>query len=70
MLKRGEANYIRKICVGDMVVATHPEYYTYGPDGYYGLVVEIDEKTIPRKVTFMKGRRLWSFYEDDLGLLE
>ena len=59
-----------KIKVGDIVIATHPEYYTYGPDGYYGVVVEIDDRTIPRKVTFMRNDRLWSFYEDDLGIVE
>ena len=59
-----------KIKVGDIVIATHPEYYTYGPEGYYGVVVEIDDQTIPRKITFMRNDRLWSFYEDDLGIVE
>ena len=58
-----------EIKIGDIVVAVHPEYYTFGPDGYYGIVVEIDSSTCPRKITFMRSDRLWSFYEDDLGIV-
>ena len=64
------ANLPKKIKIGDIVIATHPEYYTYGPGGYYGIVVEIDNQTIPRKITFMRNDKLWSFYEDDLGIVE
>lgn len=61
---------LKKAKVGDIVIVTHPEYYTFGPDGYYGVVIEINESTIPRKVTFMREGQLWSFYEDDLGVIE
>lgn len=60
----------RKIEVGDLVVATHPEYYGFGPGGFYGIVIEIDSETMPRKITFMRNESLWSFYEDDLGLID
>ena len=60
----------RPIEVGDIVVATHPEYYGFGPGGFFGIVVSIDDETIPRKITFMKNNSLWSFYEDDLGLVD
>ena len=58
------------IKLGYIVIAVHPEYYAFGPEGYHGLVVDIDEKTVPRKVTFIRAGRLWSFYEDDLGIIE
>ena len=63
-------NKPRPIEVGDIVVATHPEYYGFGPGGFFGIVVSIDDETIPRKVTFMRNKSLWSFYEDDLGLVD
>lgn len=61
---------LRMIEVGDIVVATHPEYYGFGPNGFYGVVISIDDETIPRKITFMRNNSLWSFYEDDLGLVD
>ena len=69
-MKTNEYNNPKKIKVGDIVIAVHPEYYTFGPEGYHGLVVDIDDRTMPRKVTFMRGGRLWSFFEDDLGIIE
>ena len=60
----------RAISVGDLVVAVHPEYYGFGPGGFYGVVISIDDETVPRKITFMRNNSLWSFYEDDLGLVD
>lgn len=58
-----------KIQVGDIVVVTHPEYYTFGPESYGGIVIKIDRRTVPSIVTFMREGKISSFYEDDLGVV-
>ena len=60
----------KQIKIGDIVVVTHPEYYTFGPGGVYGLVVDIEESKPSRRVTFIQKDSLICFYEEDLGVLE
>lgn len=59
----------QKIEPGDIVVVTHPEFYTFGPDSYGGIVVKVDRRTVPSVVTFLREGKLVCFYEDDLGVV-